>query len=253
MMRYEPAATVKRILKPADFVPVPLFSEGHKYAGQRRCIAWSTRNGRQCEHHAMRGKNVCQKHGGLAPSGIANPNFRHGRYSKLPVRLLPSFNQSMRDPELLSLRHEISALDSRIEELVTKLDTGESGKTWRKLQSEFDIYDESMAKARFADDKNKAEILSRAAQALDNIRQLVRFGLADYANWDELRSCQRDRKNLVESERKRLVEMQQMIDSEQVMALVTALALAVKKHVSDDGILRKVNAEFTDILHRDNK
>jgi len=57
--------------------------------------------------------------------------------------------------------------------------------------------------------------------------------LPDISTWGEIRAVIHDRRSLVESERKRLVEMQQMITGEQAMLLITRLYDVVNRHVRD--------------------
>ena len=61
-----------------------------------RCTATSKRTGRRCGSPAERGKNVCRFHGARAgaPSGKANGQYKHGRYTK----------------EAIETRHAVSAL-----------------------------------------------------------------------------------------------------------------------------------------------
>ena len=61
----------------------------------------------------------CLNHGGKSLSGIASPSYKHGRYSTaLPTGLIPRFEASMADPDLLDQRAELALLDARIEELL---------------------------------------------------------------------------------------------------------------------------------------
>lgn len=234
--------------KPADFAPEPTFPNG-----TARCTAWSRRRGRQCNQHPVKGKTKCRHHGGATPSGIASANYKNGRYVKaMPVRLLDNYHASMEDSELLNLRAEISLLDARLHELLGKVDTGESGATWRKLQGKMKEYDDHILKAKYADGPNRNEYLTRAAMALNELRDLIENGLTDFAIWDEIKDQIRERRFLVESERKRLTDMQNMITGEQALALATALSIAVKTHVTDSDTLRKINSEFMGILHQDN-
>ena len=57
--------------------------------------------------------------------------------------------------------------------------------------------------------------------------------LPDTPTWREILSVLQDRVVLVNSERKRLVDMQQMITGDQAMLLVARLAEMVNRHVSD--------------------
>lgn len=55
----------------------------------------------------------------------------------------------------------------------------------------------------------------------------------DTATWRDIRYVIQDRRSLVESERRRLVDMQQMITGEQAMLLIARLYDSVNRHVSD--------------------
>jgi hypothetical protein len=64
-------------------------------------------------------------HGGRSLVGSANPAYKTGRYSRLqPKGLRERFEALQEDPELLSLRSDITLVDSRIGELLDQLDPG---------------------------------------------------------------------------------------------------------------------------------
>lgn len=66
--------------------------------------------------------------------------------------------------------------------------------------------------------------------------------------WEAITELTEQRRKLVETERKRLVDMQQMITAEQAAVLVAALTDAVRRHVHDADTLAKISAEFDHIL-----
>src|SRR5436305_15207335 len=93
------------------------------------------RAGKRCGKAAAAGREVCRLHGGASLRGVAHPNFAHGRYSKcLPDRLIGRYEAAQRDPELVAMRDEIALVDVRIGELLSRLDSGESGATWALLR-----------------------------------------------------------------------------------------------------------------------
>lgn len=57
--------------------------------------------------------------------------------------------------------------------------------------------------------------------------------LPDAKTWKEIRAVVHDRRALVETERRRLIDMQQMITGEQAMLLVARLYDSVNRHVRD--------------------
>ena len=115
-----------------------------------QCKAKSKRTGNRCLRPAMNDKEVCYHHGGRTPRGMASPHFKTGRYSKfLPDRMASRFEEGQADTELLALRHEISVLDARTEDLLKRVDSGESGELWRQLR---DVQKE-LHRARVIDDR----------------------------------------------------------------------------------------------------
>lgn len=231
----------KKYPKPDDFKPEPTFPEGHSRAGQPRCQAWSRRHGAQCGCYPIRGRKTCRMHGGNTPAGIASPLWKHGRTSRyLPTRLQESYEASISDKELLTLRHEIAVIDARINDLFQRVDIGESGKLW--LKSKEVLLD--LRKALATQDTRKT------TEALIELDGLIRQGSSDYAAWDEVQTAIELRRRLVETERKRLMDMQAMISSEQATSLIHALSLAVKENVVDSITLSRIQTAFTRILNQ---
>lgn len=166
----------------------------------RSCGA-KTRAGGLCKRAPM-ANGRCRLHGGLTPSGVAAPSFRHGRYSKyLPGGLLERYRTALGDQELLGLRDEIALVDARLQELVEALPDATAAST-------------------------------------EEIREA----------WGEVLHVTGQRRVLVESERKRLVETQQMISSERAMVLVTALVDVVRRHVRDHDTLRAISGDLGGLL-----
>ena len=69
-----------------------------------RCTANSKRTGLPCKNPAVRGWTVCRMHGarGGAPSGTANPNWRHGGRSGEAVALRKMVNALGREARKLA-------------------------------------------------------------------------------------------------------------------------------------------------------
>lgn len=194
-----------------------------------------TKAGTPCRRPVSRGRTRCHKHGGKTPRGMALPQTIHGRYSKdLPTRLGERFLASQQDPDLLNLKAEIALLDARLGDLLRRVDSGESGETWRKLK---EAYRDLELASRTGDEV--AHML-----ALESMGELIKKGAADAEAWREVQGLVEQRRKLVETERKRLVEMEQLITTDQAMVLVTRLTSAVKRHVHDERILAEIAAEF---------
>ena len=203
--------------------------------GMNQCTAKSKQSGKRCERAAMHGSTVCYMHGGKSPKGIASSSFQTGKYSKyLPERLLERYHNAVADTQLLELDHEIALVDSRLADLLTRVDTGEAGKLWEKAQ-------------RANDDIRKAlhnENYGGVMIASEELDRLIGDRLVDYQAWTEISAQLDQRRRLVESQRKRLVEQQQMITAEQAMLFVTAVIDTVRRNVTDKGALQAISIDI---------
>jgi hypothetical protein len=180
-------------------------------------------------------------HGGKTPLGPASPNWVDGRFSRiLPKRLLDDYQASLRDPEKLALEAELAVIDARINDVLSRVDSGESGRLWAELRAAWAAFE----RARHGGDA--ATIL----EATRRVGELITGGHADWAAWADVLGLIERRRKLVESERKRLVEAQQMIHIEQAMAAMSLLVDAVKLHIRDDQVLRAVTEEFSRLTGR---
>lgn len=204
-----------------------------------QCNAVSKHSGQQCKAHAITGSTKCRIHGGMTPKGIASPNFRHGRYSKsLPDRLVSRYQDSLSDPELLNLTDEIALVDSRLAELVNRQDSKASAKVWNELV-------EGYNNLAYAFDRNDTK---RMKTILIDIGKVVLQAEYDYRNWDEIRALIDQRRQLVESRRKHLIEMQQMLKVEDAMTLVAALLSSIKEHIKDKNALNAISADIRRLI-----
>jgi len=196
------------------------------------------KNGTPCQMSAMP-NGRCRLHGGLSLNGMQAPAFKTGRHSKyLPARLQERYQQAIADSALLELRDEIGLVDSRLTDLITRIESGESGEVWKLLRSAFDAFSKARAGSK----------VPEMTEHLATIEHLIVRGLADYAAWQDIHGTLEQRRKLVESERKRLVEMQQMITTEQAMVMLAAITDTVRRHVTDRGALAAISADITKLI-----
>jgi len=170
---------------------------------------------------------------------MASPKFKTGRYSRyLPAQLHERYDLARTDGDLLSLRDDVALLDTRITDVVSKLDTGEGLDLWAELKA---VYQAVLA----ARDEDNPE---GVATGLSRMGEVLEQGAAQERVWAKVIPLLDQRRKLVESERKRLVELQQVITVEKAMVLVSALVHAVSKHVTDRSALNAISAEFGTLL-----
>lgn len=182
----------------------------------------------------MSGKSVCYNHGGKTPSGPALPQYTNGRYSKyLPERLLDRYHEAEADSDLLALRAEIALIDARLLDVLKRVESGESSRIWGKLEEVID----GLETAQLIGDERGQR------HAVASIVGLVKRGKSDWMAWADVRALILERKALVESERKRLVEMQQMVTASDALSLMAQLVDAVRE-AGDERTLRAVSDAF---------
>lgn len=189
----------------------------------------------RCRRRAVAGRTVCVVHGGKTPRGHALPQTKDGRHSKdLPTRLAARYDASRTDPELLNLTDEIALADALIEDARRGLDHGESGRLFRELKASWDALQHAQR------EKDAAGV----QMAMAEIGALIRQGVGAYAARDETMGLVERRRRLVDSEQKRRVAMQDMVTSEQALLMIGRITSAVRRHVSDPGILAAIAADL---------
>jgi hypothetical protein len=159
----------------------------------------------------------------------------------MPKRLLETYERAAGDGDLLVLRDDVAIIDTRLAELLSKLDTGETGAAWSKALEQYAGLQDAIA-------AGDAGGVTASIAALGGA---LKRGQAGYHAWREVGEMLDLRRKLVESERKRLVQLSQMVTAEQAMVLLMAVTRLVKEHVDDqkaliaisDGIRRIMTAE----------
>lgn len=214
-----------------------------------KCKA-KTKRGHPCKFNALPGKEVCRYHGGLTPGGSASPHFKHGRYSKyLPAELMGKFNEARRDPDLLSLRDEISLNDVLILSLVEKLPSGGARQSWTDLQSawkELIAAQRRLSNAR--DDAERSSAQHIVGNVLQRMNTIIEDGAGEAKVWNDIIVSIDNRRKLAQTEARRLADMEQYITSEKAIALVYAILDIIRRNVPDKGALSSIATEVRSLI-----
>jgi hypothetical protein len=183
-----------------------------------------------CEQRPLQGLRRCRRHRG-SPGGAAALAFKHGKHSKyLPPRMQERYQAALTDPTLLSSRDDLALMDARLEDLLRRADTGESGQTWEKLQ-------QARAELLSARQLRDAE---RVQAALQEMLSLIAKGGADHLTWRDIRETVSDRNKLATSERKRMIELQQMVQVDRLVTFMQTLASILISEIPDKSLARRV-------------
>jgi len=244
--------------KPDDFIPVEDFPNGHPYIerGNSRCQAWSPRQGRQCLAIAMpNGK--CRVHGGGALSGIAHPNYKDGRHVKnLPKRYLENYGAARSNPDYLKLQDEIALLDARLAELTGSIDEKASYTIFSELNKTVSAMEKARAallRSQNIKDEERCIKASEKAnmdfmESISEIARLVKTGSKEWYIWQDITSLIESRRRLVETERKLLVDMQILVNTQDVMILLDALMESVRRNVTDRNTRQSIQTDFNRLM-----
>jgi hypothetical protein len=150
--------------------------------------------------------------------------------------MVAAYELTKDDPTLLELKDEIALIHTRALDLMKRVDSGESGHLWNLLFAAYNDLEE----ARASGDGGKM------AEALNAMGALIRRGAADYRAWEEV-TKQIDRKQrLVESERKRAIELQQTVTMDQMLMFLATQRHAIIDVIKDQALLSALFTRLAD-------
>lgn len=197
------------------------------------------KDGTPCRGRPM-ANGRCRLHGGKSPAGVASGQFKHGIYSKyMPKGMLDLYEEFRTNPDLLSLRENVALVDARIVQLLQALDQqGDLGAIWLELQQLF----ETLMRATQKQD------LGGGKAAFEALGDVIEHGADQFRAWSQISEMMEQRRKLVETERRRLVDMQQMITSEQAMVLVSALVTIIREEVTDRDVLIRLQSRIAGLV-----
>jgi cell pole-organizing protein PopZ len=169
---------------------------------------------------------------------MASGTFKTGKYSRvLPRRMSAAYEASQNDETLLALTNEIHLLDARLADLLAKVDSGESGTVWQRLTAA----NAELNRARTANDNDQIVATIREIQGL------ISRGSHDSAAWAAVERVVQQRRRLVESERKRAVELGTVMTSQQAMMAFSRLFQVIKANVHDRAVLQLITNVFYEL------
>lgn len=194
------------------------------------------------------GTGRCKLHGGASLAGREHPGYKHGRRSMtLPRRMLSDFQDALTDETLLSLRGDIALVDSRLTDLLRRVDTGEAGSLWRQARV-------AMTKFKAARESSSMEPETKRrvmAESLDELESIILRGNSDYKAWDEVLRAVNERRRLIESEHKRAVAMGQMMTADAVLTLIDSINRVIQDTIQDGELRAKVATGIMSLIDKD--
>lgn len=201
------------------------YCEDHCGAKVRRHEAW-------CKKMPAKGSvnGRCARHGGKRARGPEWPGWRHGyrtRYENLPDRLTELYSKGVEDPKLIELRDEIAVVDARVNDMMSRVDSGESGDLWRMLK----LLWVDMEAARSDADRDRA---------LEKIGETIGEGFKDLEWWEDIGKWVDRRAKLCAVESKRMAEAEQLIPAVTVLNYLAQFVRVVREVVPDREIQKRI-------------
>jgi hypothetical protein len=152
----------------------------------------------------------CDLHNRGQVNGVGHPNAKSLKYSKtfrhlnLPSRYHKSIKQSMKRPDQIEHRNEVSLIDARMDELKAALtdDSLEALVAHRDdIRAKWRLFNEAVA--------SKDGDLINTARA--RLHAAITRGVDDDETWDKIIDLAMKRRQFVDSETKRRVQNEQMV------------------------------------------
>ena len=207
-----------------------------------KCGAKSKRTGKPCPQPAM-ANGRCRFHGGKTPKNVQSPHFqgKGQRYADvLPDSLANIYRGALNDPDLLSLTEEVALVQTRLHQLLGRIDAQESSGRWKKAQQ---AHKELMQASARKDDVGWR-------MAMDDLSHILRDGSHDYLVWEDIHKTLRQLQTLSGQEQKRRLEMNALISADQAVAFAAEVLYAVKENVSNPDERMAIHKAVKDALEK---
>jgi len=213
----------------------------HNAKGKEICGAKRRNKDATCQSTVLLPSGRCRIHGGKTPGGMENANYKHGKYSRYRLKsdeLHKRFMQAIEDQNLLSLREDVALIDVKIGEIV---ETIHEPASWDEAHKAFE-------RLRLAVTQKDAGHMNAALQDLEQSFDSFK---GEKAAWDDLLRILDHRRKLVESERKRMVELQQYVAVERIMGFINSLQEILKQNVDDPDKRRIIASKIRRLVGSD--
>jgi hypothetical protein len=239
----------KPISKPDNFEPDLNFPLDHKCYGHIRCLQWSGRLGRQCLNIAIKGSNKCRHHGGKKATGVANGNFKHGRYTKAVAgnpSVAKAYDIALKQQGLLNLSPNIAMTDARLD-LLYQEDIYLSDEIIDAVETLYNAWQELKQDIPKNDPKITENMLTVNAQLLAILRMMKSRKAFDKRE-DTLTER---RRKLTETETKRQLGTAEVVLKAEVISIFATMGTAFRELIVSniEGKQRsKILSGFSEII-----
>jgi hypothetical protein len=198
----------------------------------------------------MVGSDYCKEHGGYLASntGIANPAYKTGRYSKAgPLRLRARVAEAEQDPDALNHRPALALLDARIEELLEKLpDDEEARLAARSMLAHLSEARSLQAKANSGKLKPEEQAATMQAfwTALEGAwlyqREVTEDSILAADTWGEIYAVLDTRRKTGDSEVMRIKAAAETLAEDRARVMFGQLLHVIRQNIQDRATLQRI-------------
>lgn len=193
-----------------------------------------------CENPVEPFRERCKFHGGASPRGVEHPRFKGRGYSKdIPTQLAQKVIAALDDPALVTLGHEIALLDGRTGQIFEKMQRLESETAFDRIKDCIYAIEAALIGDRVDD----------AMVALKDAKKAISAASAERDGWSEIYSIIKERRQLVDAERKREETLQGNMNARQVGTFIAAVQTAIMEVVQDAEVRKQLAYRLQFLLH----
>lgn len=194
---------------------------GQVVNGRQICGA-KKMNGELCRTRPVSNMGRCDRHGGKSPVGAKHHNAASLMYSRevTNANIGERYAALLHDPELLSLRNEISLVTAYIQDRESLLRKGVTDDVWNELCQMWDIFYNA-----YLDGDEK-----RFRSAIDRINEIFEVSASESKPLTrEVNMLLDQKRKLVTAQQKNDVLAQTMVSIDQTLTLLTAQMYAIRE------------------------
>lgn len=180
-----------------------------------------------CENAVVRNTRRCRFHGGRTPKGADSVHFKHGRYAKVIRKSSPlseAYQRALNDPTLLSLNDEIAVMVAKLEQVMARIQAGESNAGWSAVHHSLEAIEQAIER----------EDADAAVKHLRSAIAVAEGGLGEEAAWAEYIRYTNQLRKLIASETRHRAMMRLTITPERLHIFQLQLQEAARRVLPPD-------------------
>lgn len=200
------------------------------------------KNGERCKNIAVTGRDFCMHHGGKTLTGVDNPAFKTGlwskqrrRFSQVAPTLLTRIDELREDPDLFSLRDDAAYLTALMDVRAEAASNGISVEHYESIKDQM-----TTCRATYGTDE--------FMPAFKQLGKIINEGIDLYRASQDVVSLIDKRTEIVEAEARMMHTKAYTLEVDQAYSLAMQILGVVKQCVRNVDELNAIKAGFSKLL-----